>query len=49
MIDDMHRWYHRNPIRNKATADQISAIHVHDSIVVLEKGAASAPTHSRIS
>ena len=49
VIDDMHHWYHRKPIRHKSTAGQVSAVHVHDSIVVLEKSEVTAPSHSRIS
>jgi len=49
IIDDMHRWYHNKPIRHLATAGEVSGLHVHDSIVVLDKAAVTAPTHSRIS
>ena len=49
IIDDMHRWYHRQPFRHEAIAGQVSAIHVHDSVLVLEKSTPTAPTHSRIS
>ena len=36
MIDDLHGWYHNNPMISPAR-DQIGAIHVHDSITVIEK------------
>lgn len=49
MIDDMHMWYH-----NKGTpqvpelAREFSGVHVHDSIVVIDKAARLRPTHSRV-
>jgi hypothetical protein len=36
LIDDMHGWYHYRPKKTSAMRE-ISAIHVHDSIVVIEK------------
>ena len=49
MIDDMHMWYH-----NKGTpqlpemAREFSGVHVHDSIVVIDKAENLRPTHSRV-
>ena len=45
MIDDMHAWYH-NHVRSRHS-DQISAIHVHDLITVIEKIAAK-PRPTRV-
>ena len=44
MIDDMHAWYHDKPTMTPAK-DQIGAIHVHDSIVVIEKRRRERPGH----
>jgi hypothetical protein len=48
MIDDMHRWYHDAPVGSPGLGDVVTGIHVHDSIVVLDKGHVFAPVHSRI-
>lgn len=49
LIDDMHLWYHgHRPLKMRPLQRQISGIHVHDSIVVLEKAEANRPTHSRV-
>lgn len=42
MIDDMHGWYHTKPTTTPAR-DQIGAIHMYDSLVVLEKRAIQRP------
>lgn len=47
MIDDMHGWYHRKAIRTPAK-DQIVAIHVYDSMVILEKGKINRPAHTMV-
>jgi hypothetical protein len=44
MIDDMHGWYHRRPTPTPAK-DAVGAIHVHDSLVVLEKRRRARPSH----
>ncbi len=45
MIDDMHAWYHNRATVSPAR-DQIGAIHVHDSITVIEKCVAKRrPSH----
>jgi hypothetical protein len=48
LINDMHSWYH--PYRKKLplVSDGLVGIHVHDSIVVLDKGKVHPPTHSQI-
>lgn len=48
IIDDMHGWYHDGPEQYPALARQVSGVHIHDSIVVLEKGPTLAPVHSRV-
>ncbi len=42
MIDDMHAWYHKRPTRTPAK-DGIGAIHLHDSVVVIEKHSKQRP------
>jgi hypothetical protein len=44
MIDDMHGWYHDRPTRTEAQ-HSVSAVHVHDSLVVLEKQRRARPHH----
>ena len=46
LIDDLHRWYHGFPVKHPGTSDHLSAVHIHDSICVLERGSAERPTHS---
>jgi cephalosporin hydroxylase len=42
LIDDMHGWYHYRSKKTDAM-QEISAIHVHDSIVVIEKNQRARP------
>ena len=49
IMDDMHRWYHDRADRLPALGGAVSAIHVHDSIVVIEKNPVFAPVHSEVS
>jgi hypothetical protein len=49
LIDDMHHWYHGVGLKEKLISDSCSAIHIHDSIVVLEKNKVYRPVHSQIS
>ncbi|MEL7093208.1 MAG: class I SAM-dependent methyltransferase [Pseudomonadota bacterium] len=46
MCDDMHRWYHKKPLRFPDFGKEISGIHIHDSVVVIEKDPVHAPQHS---
>ena len=48
LVDDMHRWYHGHGLRHPAVGPACSAIHIHDSIVVLEKEPVHRPVHSRV-
>lgn len=48
LTDDMHRWHHLKPMKHPEIAESCSAIHVHDSIVVLEKAKVFPPRHSQV-
>jgi len=48
LIDDMHHWYHANELKQAVISSECSGIHVHDSMVILEKNKVFAPVHSRI-
>jgi hypothetical protein len=47
MIDDMHAWYHNSPVTTPAKTD-IGAIHLYDSIVVIEKKRRQQPGHIQV-
>ncbi len=47
IIDDMHHWYHDQGQRHVATRDHVAGLHIHDSIVVIEKRRVTRPTHSQ--
>ncbi len=47
MIDDLHAWYHTRPTTTPAK-DHIGAIHVYDSIAVIEKRRKERPGHISI-
>lgn len=48
MYDDMHHWYHSKGQKIDATANNLSAIHLYDSIAVLEKNKVGTPQHSQV-
>lgn len=48
LIDDMHRWYHGRAEKVPGAAGMATGIHIHDSLVAIEKSAAFRPTHSRV-
>tara|TARA_B110000908_G_C10250193_1_gene451503 strand:+ start:1744 stop:1998 length:255 start_codon:yes stop_codon:yes gene_type:complete len=48
IIDDMHHWYHAQDIQHPNLLDAVSGIHVHDSIVVLDKNQCHRPTFSLV-
>jgi len=48
VIDDMHRWYHEEGVNEKSIGESCTGLHVHDSVVVLERDSVYPPTHSRI-
>jgi hypothetical protein len=47
-IDDMHQWYHGTPVAHPELALLVAGLHLHDSIVVLDKAQVFPPIHSRI-
>jgi len=47
IIDDMHAWYHRKPTTTPAKY-HVGAIHVYDSIIVLEKRKVERPCVTKI-
>lgn len=49
IMKDMHGWYHTKGKKYPDISENCSALHVHDSIVVLEKNRVFAPTYSQIS
>lgn len=48
IIDDMHRPYHGHADRMPGIGPLVSGLHVHDSIIVLEKDPVFAPVHSKV-
>jgi hypothetical protein len=46
MIDDMHHWYHDRPVKYPEMKGFLAGLHIHDSIVVLDKAEVHRPTHS---
>lgn len=46
LIHDIHRWYHATGVKQPSVSKDCSGIHIHDSIVVLEKNKVYEPTHS---
>jgi hypothetical protein len=47
MIDDMHIWYHKKSVRTP-TQHLISAVHLYDSMVVIEKRTINRPAHVHV-
>ena len=49
MIDDMHSWYHaKRRLALPELAREFNGLHIHDSIVVIDKASVQRPTHSRV-
>lgn len=48
IAEDMHRWYHKQPVRMPKINAQVSGIHIHDSLVVFDKHQTYRPCHSRV-
>ena len=48
ILDDMHRHYHHQDLQVPEMGGSVTGLHVHDSIVVIDKGPAPAPRHSRV-
>ena len=49
MVDDLHSWYHgKNKLALPELGQEFNGLHIHDSIVVIDKAAVQRPTHSRV-
>ena len=48
IIDDMHHWYHHGRQRHPAVSASCAGLHIHDSIVVLDKRRVFPPVFSRV-
>lgn len=48
LTDDMHRWYHKKSMRHPDLGGQVSGLHIHDSIAVIDKQPVHRPVHSRV-
>lgn len=48
IVDDMHQRYHHRKYHLPEMDGAVTGLHVHDSIVVIEKGASPMPRHSRV-
>jgi hypothetical protein len=48
LTDDIHHWYHTGGQKVAATADRLLGLHIHDSLVVLEKGVKARPAHIQV-
>ena len=48
LIDDIHHWYHAKGLQIPEVSRHCQALHIYDSIVVIEKGRLIKPVHSRI-
>jgi hypothetical protein len=48
LVDDMHHWYHPRGQVISATAGKLGALHIHDSIVVLDKATQTEPRQSQV-
>lgn len=47
LIHDMHRWYHVHSLKMSHISKDCCGIHIHDSILVLEKNKTFKPHHSQ--
>ena len=48
VMDDMHHWYHAGQLNQAVVSHECSGIHVHDSVVVLDKNKVFRPVHSAV-
>jgi hypothetical protein len=48
IIDDMHHWYHGRKLKQATVSNDCSGVHIHDSLLVLEKNEVFQPVHSRV-
>jgi hypothetical protein len=47
LINDMHHWYHIKKLKYPSISKFCTGVHIHDSIVILEKDQTHEPTHSQ--
>ena len=48
VIDDMHSWYYERDRAAVGVGDLVSSMHIHDSIMFLEKAGVTRPTWSKV-
>ena len=48
LIDDLHHWYHSRGLQMPEVSKHCQSIHIHDSVVIIEKGRLIKPTHSQV-
>lgn len=48
LVDDIHHWYHLRGETVLATAGKLGGMHIHDSIVVLDKVTQTEPRQSQV-
>jgi hypothetical protein len=48
IVDDMHGWYHGDPVTRPLAKTGITAVTFHDGIVVIEKGKRPTPVHVKM-
>lgn len=48
LVNDMHHWYHPHGTEQESISQKCSGIHIHDSMVVIEKNEVYMPVHSRV-
>jgi hypothetical protein len=48
LVHDLHHWYHERTLNHAEVSKSCTGIHIHDSIVVLEKNEVFKPCHSKI-
>jgi hypothetical protein len=48
LTDDIHHWYHSKKPKYLNISKDCSGIHIHDSIVVLDKNRVFRPVHSKV-
>lgn len=48
LAHDMHHWYHGRGLKRVLVSTGCAGIHIHDSVVVLDKAKVYRPVHSRI-
>lgn len=49
LVNDMHHWYHEHGFVMDTIGPELGGIHIHDSILVLDKVKSIPPVHSEVS